>query len=239
MSVSVFIFGSCVSRDALWMSQGHNLEHAEYFARTSCATAFSSEKFAIGIEELEREHQFANRFRRNMVERDITRALPAALSKTAYDFLLVDFVDDRYPLIEVDSTAALLSAELMDTGIQAKPNARRIEPETAEHFERWAAGFESLCRLVDPRKILINEVYMATSDSSGAPLNKSWVAGFNDVLRKRYDFCARQGSGRITYDPSLFVAYPEHKWGVAPFHYIPKLYEQTTRAVSEAYVSAT
>lgn len=40
------------------------------------------------------------------------------------------------------------------------------------------------------------------------------------------------GINTVTYDPALFVADPEHKWGYDPMHYISDFYEASYVKIS-------
>ena len=103
-----------------------------------------------------------------------------------------------------------------------------------QFLEEWYKGvdnfFDTIDRTVGLEGILINKVYWAdtaTDPQTTLDINSRWdIKKNNDRLDVFYDYL--EGilpKNNIAELPrELFVANPNHKWGIAPFHYIDEYY---------------
>ena len=79
---SVFIVGSCVTRDAFALA-GHGYAILDYVARSSFACSMSGEPFPVGLSAIDSEGAVQSNWQRRMVEIDLTRGLRARLRGVA------------------------------------------------------------------------------------------------------------------------------------------------------------
>lgn len=230
---SVFIVGSCVTRDAFELA-GHGYAILDYVARSSFACSMSGEPFPVGLSTIDSEGAVQSNWQRRMVEIDLTRGLRARLrgvADPANTLLVVDFIDERFHLYSLRGALATGSVELQRMGIEEKlPGVGRIDSGTNEHFQLWRDGFRSFVAEARLRGMtpIVNRVRWATATADGTPLRESsdYVAASNRYLERLYAAADALGVPAIDYGETGFLASPAHKWGLAPFHYTEEVYAQ-------------
>lgn len=225
----IFIFGSCVSRDAFT----GDMKPYDYLARSSIASAFGHPCDA-GLAEADLS-RIASEFQRRMVAADLRRTAITALASTEYDYLLLDLIDERFDLAEFGDFFVTVSSELLKSGIQLPSRAERVSPADPRRMKRWREGFRRLVEIVGEERIILNRVFWATHDESGTELPKqAEIQAANIQLARMYGFIDSFESVRaIDYPAALLVSDSAHKWGVSPFHYVPELYLHTLKSIAE------
>ncbi|MFJ6453411.1 DUF6270 domain-containing protein [Paenarthrobacter sp. NPDC091669] len=213
---SVFIYGSCVSRDPF--ETPNDFELKGYFARSSLGSAFSD---PLPPETpLPEVGSLQSQFQQRMLQSDISKSLPGLLTSTDYDVLVVDFIDERMNTIELSGTTITESAELKATGYSVVP-ADVHEPWSETGIARRFQGIQALLNVVDPKKIVVNRVYWATVDTDGVPFPRSrWFDRNNKLLYDLYQEIGKAPGVRfIDYPGGAPMAAPDHRWGRQPYHY--------------------
>ncbi|VXA94579.1 conserved hypothetical protein [Luteimonas sp. 9C] len=172
--------------------------------------------------------EIASRFQRRMVEIDLRRRAPTMIAAAHFDVLLVDLIDERFNLARFGGSNTLpelftLSRELAGVCGWAGPI---VTPGTNQHLGAWKRGVGRLLKLVDPGRIVVNRAFWAATLEDGTPLeNQAMIAESNRVLEVMYGYLERNGVGAVIDYPDGVVADPNHKWGIAPFHYAAGMYE--------------
>jgi hypothetical protein len=227
-NAKIFILGSCVSRDAFDLQDSPEL--VDYRARTSLGSAFAERTDFIENVNLDLN---PSAFQRRMVKTDLEKQLGKLLSESAYDFLLLDLIDERLQMIRHANSYVTFSPELQTCGVAPSPSDL-VEVGSAEYFDAFTAGLEKLMSVVPAGKIIVNEVYWAENTLEGEPVGvQGQTAKHNRILDRLYRQLRRQsGVHFITYDRSAFVSDPRHKWGPSPFHFGAGLYEQTLQGIA-------
>lgn len=221
----IFILGSCVSRDAFELAD-HGMELAGYIARTSLASAFLTRPAPPGVRA--KVPRIASRFQQRMVDIDLRKRASSVIEGAQFDFLLVDLIDERFNLARFGGSNTLpelftLSRELAGVCGWTGP---MVTPGTNQHLSAWKRGVGRLLRVVPPARIIVNRAFWATALDNGEPLeNQSLIAESNRTLEIMYGYLQRNGIGAVIDYPNGIFADPDHKWGVAPFHYAPGMYE--------------
>ncbi|WP_347108248.1 DUF6270 domain-containing protein [Paenarthrobacter sp. S56] len=179
---SIFIYGSCVSRDPFEKPNDFKLEG--YFARSSLASAFS-EPPAQGT-PLPDVETLSSNFQKRMLETDINKSLPSLLRSTEFDYLVIDFIDERMSTVQLGESTITESEELKSTGFAITPSDVH-EPWSETGLALRLQGIQALTRIVDPNKIIVNRVYCATVDTDGVPFPRSrWFDRNNKLLYDLY-----------------------------------------------------
>lgn len=229
----IFILGSCVSRDAFEIP-GHGFNLVGYIARTSLASAFTARSAPRDIIQL--AAKIGSAFQRRMVEIDLRKRALSLISSASFDYLLIDLIDERFNLARfagsnVQPEVFTLSREL--AAVCNWPGAQ-VVPGTNQHLSAWKRGVGQLLRNMPPERIIVNRAFWATTMSDGTPLEKqSLIEQSNRTLEVMYDYLQRNHVGGVITYPEGIVADPSHKWGVAPFHYAPSMYESLIRQLGE------
>jgi hypothetical protein len=221
----VQIFGSCVSRDAFELVR-HDLFVSGYIARSSIASAFDTHRPPARFEE--RLGRIRSAFQRRMVQRDLRRLAPLLLREADYDALLLDLVDERFPLLDANGALVTLSHEFRQMEYGFDP-ATAVEPGSQRHMEAWIRGVGGLVEATAGRMVIVNCVHWADRDDAGDLLpDQPAIQRSNALLDWMYDHLRCSTDFRfIDYDERLLVADRKHKWGASPFHYVRPMYEHT------------
>ncbi|MFD6177811.1 DUF6270 domain-containing protein, partial [Isoptericola sp. NPDC060282] len=182
MTLRVLVVGSCVTRDVFaTFGADDGVDLAGYFARTSLASAFAERSNARYDPARE-----SSPFRRRMVEADLTKVLSTGLTDVAWDLLVVDLIDERFDLIVDGSGGVATRSNELLTGYTASSEDRIVQSGSAEHFERWTAGFQRFVEIVEASSrsadVRINAPRWATVLEDGTPLpsaNLEYIARSN------------------------------------------------------------
>jgi hypothetical protein len=73
---------------------------------------------------------------------------------------------------------------------------------------------------------VVNRVRWAAAAVDGTPMREpdDYIAASNGYLERLYAAADALDIPSIDYGNTVFVATPEHKWGLAPFHYTRDVY---------------
>ncbi|MDP5191603.1 DUF6270 domain-containing protein [Rheinheimera baltica] len=235
----LFIYGSCVSRDAFeFQSEGFDI--VKYVARSSLAVQHSA---PLVLEQV--VNQLPSAFQREMMTIDMDKSLFSLVKEEIYDVFLIDFIDERFGIAQFDTGARItVSAEF----IKAKTDCvtfDEINRFSQQKFELWQRGFDALMQVLAnktaPPKVVINKVYFTgyVGDSADdavwhSPFSVDEIDRNNAYLNKLYNYVQQhyRDVEFITYDDAMMIADKQHKWGIAPFHFIADFYLHTIKALS-------
>ncbi len=238
--MKLFVYGDCVSRDAVNFLDTSRIELVSYCARSSLASSFLSEP----INDLW-SHNLSSDFQKRMVNYDLTKEIPSLIRSKEFDVLFLDFMVERHSLVKLDCDKFVtLTNELSKSGFSLDSNFEIIEPFSNEAYFLWQKGWEELvkilCQCGSLHKILINELYLSEVMDSGEDINQysnADIAHANSYFKKVYTRVRKDLNECqiIKYDSSDFVASKNHVWGVSPFHYIKKLYLKSSSRIFDYY----
>lgn len=230
--IKVFIYGSCVSRDFLEITDAKNFELIDYFARSSFAS--------IGAKPIT-DHalikKIDSKFQRSMVERDLNKSLLNSILKNNFDLLLIDLIDERFSIASIDESFCTVSTEF-------KKNQERkyksIAFNSFEKFELWKNGVNLFFDLARKNgflnKIRISKIFWAENLENGEYFSneiREYISINNEILSRMYRYIENiiNVNQFINYPSGLIVAANEHKWGQQPFHYSNELYFYTKESL--------
>lgn len=221
-SSKVLVYGSCVSRDVFEYPNAPQLQG--YFARSSVASALEIQPHSKSNESLENN---PSNFQRRMVEADLNKTLSSELRKGEFDYLLVDFIDERFNLSKDEwGNILTISPEFQRCKINVTDD-EIIQSGSDEHLARFEEGWARLVSLVDPAKIVINKVVWSAQDDEGNPIGDATSTAYhNRTLQRLYDIVERLSPNVqwIEHPEADFVGKSKHKWGISPFHFVDSNY---------------
>lgn len=222
----VFILGSCVSRDGLVTAQDA-FELTQYIARTSLAS-FGAKSVSDKV-PYELMRAMPSPFQQRMLLNDLEKGTAGHLHDDQHDLLLLDFVDERFMLVMADSTFYSLSGELEKAGFD-RESRTLLAPGSDEFMALWIQGLDRLIASVDCNRVVLNRVYWAEQMPDGSVVSSlGWIRRNNDLLKRLYEAVdVRWRPHCIEYPEKLLCADPDHRWGVAPYHYTAGLYQYMT-----------
>ncbi len=236
----VTILGSCVSRDTLETMPRDKWPIDGYLARTSLISAGTDASANVPT-----ELSGSSKFQLRNVWDDIRgELLPTLKRKTNSSVLLWDLVDERHGVFEFSDGSIMtrsIDALAIPELIAAAENARHIPFASDEHYWRWsgAAGMfvSALEALGLKDRTLVLAADWAERDTSGQ--TTPWSMGTaapdaNVKFARYYDRLEQLGLEVVRFTDT--VADPEHRWGLAPFHYTGDTYA-AIRTQIEAFVA--
>lgn len=224
----VRIFGSCVTRDPVDSLIGKVVDLVGYHSKSSFISqcSRSTEPFPL---EIPAGSDFGSR----VVREDVEKSILGTLATNDYDFLLVDFVDDRLPLYHL--------AGCLYTGSRFFENSysdhidystKPLSVFSKDGQDRFiSAVLEFFSSLVDSgvpqEKIIVHRAWWSRFYESAGARHKfadeklSEVHAFNSLAAKAYKRIkeAWPESRYIECPVESIVADAGHKWGLDPFHF--------------------
>ncbi|WP_417702385.1 DUF6270 domain-containing protein [Pseudophaeobacter sp.] len=226
---SIFIFGSCVSRDILEIASLKGLTLTDYYARSSFASLAG--RPYTDHEALER---LDSPFQKRILARDHDKSIFEAVQQASFDILLVDFIDERFRITRrPDGSIATMSNEFVRV-MSEREDSEVIETNTDERRSLWLAGWKKFIDVIaatrQMEKIVINRVYWDTSYDRPRP-GTPYIERMNDELDWYYEEVAEScpDAQWLSHPAPLLKSDSQHKWGPAPYHYSKEFYERSMR----------
>ncbi|MDN5685481.1 MAG: DUF6270 domain-containing protein [Brachybacterium sp.] len=228
----ISVYGSCVARDSVALSGGEQSAVTAYIARQSLLSA-GSDVSARYPEEASTAHRFRWRMLRADFAGDLANRLADAAPGT--DVLLWDLADERGGVMEFDDGGIVTRTFDLLSEPEVWPSAesgRHIAFGTDEHFALWAPRAQEFVAqlkeldLFDRTRVLRIPWALVTVDGEPAPgsLGNS-PAEANALYERYYEHLESLGLDCLSVDPEILVADPNHRWGLAPFHYTQAVYD--------------
>lgn len=236
--VRVTVYGSCVARDTMDLAGGGRFDVVAYIARQSLLSADhdASYQFPADVE-------IDSEFQRRMMAGDFAGNLAERLEEAAptTDVVLWDLADERHG-VHVFEDGSVVTRSIDNVRhpeiAAAIERARHVPFGTDEHFTLWAAKAETmkekLQRLGLFEKTIVLQVPWAlvTADGKSTPWSMGTSAKDANLGYHRYYERLRElGFTMLELQPLGVLADPEHRWGLAPFHYTQEVYEEIARRV--------
>lgn len=238
----VLVFGSCVARDTIEFADAESVELRGYVARQSLISA-GFDASAHLPEALD----ISSKFQERMIRADFSGSLLHRLEGLAgeIDVLLWDLADERHGVHRFpDGTVVTRSidtirAETVSALLEA---TEHIPFGTDEHFALWhesVDAFDARLRELDLfERTIVLEVPWAlrTTEGKTTPWSMGVRAGdANKRYRRYYDYLRQTGHHIVELPAEVVLADPEHKWGLAPFHYTPEVYREVLWQLREVH----
>ncbi len=225
----VFILGSCVSRDIYRFVTDSDI--ADYYARTTILSLMSR-PLAVGDIPLKSE------FQRRTVSKDFSKTFFDAISGTAFGYLLIDFIDERFDILQFKKSYVTRSAEFAKAGLDKAYPFKKVDKETSRYRQEWERNMvlfsQKLLGLVSPQKIILHKAFWSARYWENGSLvefpNQHEIASNNEILDFYYrtaekHLCARAVSVKESQGDAA------HLWGLSPFHYTEEYYMDIYRQV--------
>ncbi len=238
----VLVFGSCVARDTIEFAASDSVDLRGYVARQSLISAGDDASAhlpdSLGV---------SSKFQERMIRNDFAGNLFSRLESLAgeIDVLLWDLADERHGVHRFpDGTIVTRS---IDT-IRAEPVSALLEETehipfgSDEHFALWTQhvdAFDARLRelgLFDRTVVLEVPWALRTTEGKTTPWSMGVRAGdANKSYQRYYDYLRQTGHRMVELPAELVLADPDHRWGLAPFHYTPEVYREVLWQLREVH----
>ncbi|WP_028279913.1 DUF6270 domain-containing protein [Arthrobacter sp. H5] len=233
--INIFIFGSCVSRDAIGYLPADSYSLSKYIARQSLISSFSP---SLRDHPALKSTNLDSGFQQEMLRGDFESSLVAELCDNAHqiDLLLIDLVDERGGVYVKDDGSVISNSLVVQTSGAlnlASENYRLVRFGSDEHFSLWSNAFDMLVDLLGKtgligHLILLDNLWAReTIQGETFPLSEGGVDPnlMNDRFQRYYSYAREHvGEAVVKVPDILCVADAKHKWGSAPFHYSDQFY---------------
>ncbi|WP_109471162.1 DUF6270 domain-containing protein [Ornithinimicrobium cavernae] len=231
-----FLFGSCVARDTLELVDRTTLAIEAYIARQSLLSVGSD-----ASAHLPPDLGVGQGFKLRMIKNDFAGSLMRNLTASAdsIDVLLWDLADERHGVHRfpdgtfvtrsIDNIRVPAIAELLET-------TEHLPFGSPTHRTLWTAAAIRFTEFLDRTGLLgrtvVLQVPWAVLTTEGKPT--PWSMGVrardaNRLYEPYYETLHELGHRVIQVPPEMVVADPDHRWGLAPFHYVEDVYREVLR----------
>ncbi|MGP9613497.1 DUF6270 domain-containing protein [Brachybacterium sp. AOP42-B2-9] len=234
----IAVLGSCVTRDAFEIPEAARFELGVYTARSAMGS-FMGRRTETIVPDYSR---IVSNFQRRMVSADVEKQGRKQLRSEPFDVLLLDLIDERLPVARFrDGGVATVSNEFRRLGISLQ-NYTKIFAHTEEAWHLWKAGWSTFVRLLDEigarEKTIVHCAHWVghTPDGSPTMVDPTTITDANRWLEAAYE---RMSADLASYQfidvaDEYQVADPNHRWGLAPFHYVPAYYRNFLEQLATA-----
>lgn len=236
--VRVAVYGSCVARDTVDLAGADRFDVVAYIARQSL---LSADHDASG--QFPAEVEIDSEFQRRMMAGDFAGNLEERLAEAApeTDVVLWDLADERHGVhLFEDGSVVTRSIDIVRTPevLSVIEGARHIPFGTDEHFELWAPRAERLRDVLTELGLFARTVVLrvpwalVTTEGKSTPWSMGTSAREANVAYLRYyERLDELGFRILELQPLGVLADPDHRWGLAPFHYTQDVYEEIVERV--------
>lgn len=243
---SVSIYGSCVTRDLFEYDKSENLELKQYIARQSIISAVSA---PIDLEE--NQIKLNSNFQKRMVLMDLKKNCFENLKENRSDYLIIDLIDERFPLLFYKNSYCTASNEalhgieqLKDLPVKQKiiyKGLLSIKDESLDCNSIIREFCERIMRIYKPDEIILHRALFVDKyiNKSGdiVSFSKNYLIDNktkNQVLEYMYDLLVNFIPGiHIINEMPQTVASENHKWGLSPMHYYDDYYLRVLKRLNE------
>ncbi|WP_430910840.1 DUF6270 domain-containing protein [Methylobacterium sp. sgz302541] len=233
--IKIAILGSCVTRDAFLLPRGKAYRIPAYVARTSFVSLTSPP-----VPLAEGTIQAPHRFDVNCIRHDFEKTAIDTILSSAPDYLILDFIDERFDLMKIQDSMITDSRYQKDFGVLNNNHfvvegvVPRSDPATTELWKQsCTAIIETLLSRLKPEQIILHRCRLALEYQSAGErktfsgYHAKLTETFNPIFQEYEAFFLSQLPGcrtiRVTDD--LVVGDDDHRWKLQPFHYVPAYYE--------------
>ncbi|GAA3693053.1 hypothetical protein GCM10022377_01960 [Zhihengliuella alba] len=144
----------------------------------------------------------------------------------------MDLIVERLGVLRYKGGYVTRSNELMRTALADQlGEAPWFRFGTDRHWHQWTAAVDCVAgELRDAgllEKALVLNTPWATQTRAGEPLSLRGrsSAEYNEDYKPFYAYMEQSGFTVVAMPEELAVGDDEHKWGPAPYHYVPEAYE--------------
>lgn len=239
----IFLYGGCVSRDS-YAEINFPAKLTGYVARQSLISAFNRPAKLL---PQSLTSDFQNRMVRGDIDSNLVAKIEERLQET--DVIVLDLLVERLGVTRIrGGSFVTMSSEMKRSKAldAVRGQTRSVRFGTEEHFEIWSAAAKQLSDFLSANliksKTLILETPWAEYTDSGRQVgaNANMLPEEANEKYERYYRFLSDVCGIATYRlPSEHVVAAEnHRWGVAPYHYIEPAYKGIIKRINEVAYQA-
>jgi len=237
---NLFIHGSCLSRDTRPFL-GDDWTLIEYVARQGFISA------AAGPTDLDGESKLTSSFQNRCLRNDILGTLLPTLKERAseIDLVVMDLVDERLGVYRTSDGGYIThSWELEGSGLLdgREGDITHIAFGADEHFELWCAAADKITAAICRRGLLavvLAPAWAARADNGGGGFDYRNIPAdvWNAKYERYFDRLETLGLKVIRVPSASVTASISHQWGLAPYHYVDRVYNTMQQQIKDYYAA--
>lgn len=226
------LLGSCVTRDAADLGSSPLPRPVAYFSRTKLQSLVSTPT------EIPDDIGLASPFQTRVVVEDHRKTAIPVLAATDHA-VVIDLIDERLELLDSGTGLVTESLYLRQSPLRTERPYTKVPEDTNLDFDGpFAQAAQELAKVLSrvPR-VVIHEALWATTARDGSTLSDAPASERRNAwLRVAYQRLrdAFPDAVRVVPDPHVVLADPGHRWGLAPFHYVPDYYDDVAEKIRRA-----
>lgn len=235
--IKINILGSNVSRDIFRYDKEKKFTIPIYIARSSICSNLQKQSWNVKDEDI----SLGSFVQREAVVRDLNKSVLSDLkNEKSVNYLLVDFIDERFKIAKKEDKYATYSNELKSSGFLKEGEftfldkvQNRIGPGytfEGRDLDKYIRKFAlELLKAYRPEQIVLHEAYMVNMYISKDGERKTFsepicrdVRNKNRMLNYMYGCLKKYIPGMHVMNLMLerkFMANEAHVWGLSPIHY--------------------
>lgn len=229
------IFGSCVTRDVFAYGTKDDIRLGEYIARQSVITVFAS---PIIYDDREIDKLDSN-FQKRMLKNDLDKSTFYKLKASNGDYVIVDFIDERFHVVKIQNTYLTYSAELMMSEYLLGKRYRVLDKRTwfnknfrFKLYDKIAIFAEKLEKIYGVGRVIVHRAMVKDeyldAERNIQKFSKPYLEDnkkTNELLDYMYNELVRRLFNPHIIDiADLYYADEKNKWGLATMHYQKEYY---------------
>ncbi|QIZ83338.1 hypothetical protein HF888_03435 [Bermanella marisrubri] len=224
-----------------------SIDLSYYIARSSLASIFSN---AISVQEDELIVEGKGIFENRMLAYDVLKQSKGKISSLDVDCLILDFIDERFPLLKISDSVVTKSNYLSGAKYFSKLDEGRVKEISRDDpvsFELWKEGFNQLKKIIKGKKIVLHKAYWADKymdhDKNEVKLfdaaKQKIVQKNNDFLNRLYSYVEANYDNLTVVEVDYNYRWSDfaHKWGVDYFHFGESYYAELAIKLEKAISS--
>lgn len=239
--VKINIYGSCVSRDIFEFDIEKQFSIPIYIARTSILSNINTNTWNISSADIDLD----SKFQREAVTADLNKTVYDKFESNMSDYLLIDFIDERFRIAKVNNLYATYSVEMMNSHFLDDKNYILLDKKPSivgntfvfedKDINQYIKEFaERIKNIYDENRIIIHKAFMRDEYiSKEGKLVKFEPHICLDVKNKNamLDFMYRKLSEYLPHSYVIdasgkYYISERHRWGLTPMHYEDGYYEE-------------
>lgn len=245
----IVILGSCVSRDIMECNSVRNCELVFYSARTKIVSQLSP---SYKVEE--NEICLSSTFQKKMVLNDLNKEQFGIIKTSKPDFCVIDFIDERFNLVQCAGSFLTKSNELVNSGWLKDKEYKELQyifdegdwkldgGGSSQRLEDYLKAYlDCVLKYFEPNKIILHKAYFLDIyvDTQG---NEKYFDNYiiknndkiNGMLSFMYNYVETYIKNiKIIDITGKYLAFEKNKWGLAPMHYQPQYYEEAAKILAK------
>ncbi len=212
---------------------GYNLNrvllHLSELHNPKCRFNFSSIISIMNPSSLETELKHKNRYRKIMIERDVSSSFWKQIESVEPQYIFVDFIEERFDVIRVSDGGFITKSDAFDEIENYEFSGKTIKRDSNECWEEWKKDWNIFCgqlqKYVPVSNIILIENYLSEKkgdiDSQEIYENINEIRQVNEMLKKYYEY-AKQSCKGMTYVEAYkcknYFTDKEYEYGAIPSH---------------------